>query len=208
VRARSASSAAKCSLGKSGAYRHPSQGSGGCSRKHGCGLLNSVAQVRLKPLGPSECDAHHSIPFGKVGCGLTTGGSLGGNFVAGQTYRDHAPPFEGRVSWLACRLMAVALMSLSCSDFALGKDNSEDSDGPVKSAALPNIYLDLRTTYATLPANTLSIGLGEASLFATLSNIATLVRPTTLPTAPTFVRRRQASQPHAIPAFYSADHAS
>src|SRR5438309_10904382 len=75
-----------------------------------------LSSTRNRPFQKVYCDAHHSIPFGKVGCGLTTGGSLGGNFVAGQTYRDHAPPFEGRVSWLACRLMAVALMSLSGSD--------------------------------------------------------------------------------------------
>jgi hypothetical protein len=46
-------------------------------------------------------------------------------------------------------------------------------------------YPDLRTTCATLPANTLSIGLGDTSLFATLSNIATLVNPVALSTAPT-----------------------
>ena len=77
-------------------------------------------------------------------------------------------------------------MACCCgSGFALGKDDGDDDAGPAKTAALPNIYLDLRTTYATLPANTLSIGLGDTSLFATLSNIATLVNPATLSTAPT-----------------------
>jgi hypothetical protein len=81
--------------------------------------------------------------------------------------------------------IAVAFMSFGCSEFALGKDNGEDADGSAKTTTPPNIYLDLRTTYATVPANTLSIGLGDTSVFATLSNIARFVKPTTLPTAPT-----------------------
>jgi hypothetical protein len=37
-----------------------------------------------------------------------------------------------------------------------------DEDGPAKPA-VPNIYLDLRTTYATIPAGTLGLGFGNTS---------------------------------------------
>jgi hypothetical protein len=84
----------------------------------------------------------------------------------------------------AGRFLAVAMACCCGSGFALGKYHGDDDAGSAKTA-LPNIYLDLRTTYATLPANTLSIGLGDTSLLATLSNLATLVNPATLSTAPT-----------------------
>jgi len=51
------------------------------------------------------------------------------------------------------------------------------------TSAVPNIYLDLRTTYATLPADTLSIGLGNPS-FARFPALATLSSPTALPNVP------------------------
>ena len=89
--------------------------------------------------------------------------------------------FQATLGGLVRGFIAVSFMSFGCSDFALG----EDADGSAKTTALPNIYLDLRTTYATVPANTLSIGLGDTSVFTTLSNIARFIRPTTLPTAPT-----------------------
>ena len=48
---------------------------------------------------------------------------------------------------------------------------------------VPNICLDLRTTYATVPADTLSIGLGNPS-FARFPALATLSNLTALPNAP------------------------
>ncbi|WP_249779871.1 hypothetical protein [Bradyrhizobium sediminis] len=72
----------------------------------------------------------------------------------------------------------VVLIYSSC--LALGKDADE------KTASAPNIYLDLRTNYATFPAGSLSVGFGSFGLFAghpalsrlaslsNLSNIATL----------------------------------
>lgn len=58
-----------------------------------------------------------------------------------------------------------------------------DDAGPAASA-LPTTYLDLRFNYATLPANSFSVGLGNSSLFATLSNLRSLINATTLPAAP------------------------
>lgn len=55
----------------------------------------------------------------------------------------------------------------------------------------PNLYLDLRTNYSTLPANSLSIGFGSFSPFATLSNLRSLIDAATprallaLPVLPT-----------------------
>lgn len=51
----------------------------------------------------------------------------------------------------------------------------------------PNLYFDLRTNYSTLPANSLSIGLGTFSPFATLSNLRSLIdaaAPRALPALP------------------------
>jgi hypothetical protein len=61
---------------------------------------------------------------------------------------------------LASGVALAALASLSLSGFALGKDKDDGDDSSAKDIWPPNIYLDLRTTYATIPANTLAIGLG------------------------------------------------
>ncbi|KYK44156.1 hypothetical protein [Bradyrhizobium diversitatis] len=54
-----------------------------------------------------------------------------------------------------------------------------DEDAPAKPA-VPNIYLDLRTSYATIPAGTLGLGFGTTSLSAALQALAAR-RSTTLP---------------------------
>jgi hypothetical protein len=85
----------------------------------------------------------------------------------------------------ACRVAFAALLSVQFSAMALGKDK-DDSDEPSEKPAstLPNIYLDLRTNYATVPANTLSIGFGGSSFssaIATLQRLSTLTNSMTLP---------------------------
>ena len=77
------------------------------------------------------------------------------------------------------RLALGILLSLCCSGLAFGqnnsKDNGEDEDEPAKpKPVLPNIYLDLRTIYTTLPAGTLSIGFNAPPLLSTLSNLTSL----------------------------------
>jgi hypothetical protein len=80
----------------------------------------------------------------------------------------------------------VLLAAIVC-----GPALAEPEPGPAAASWLPNIYLDLRTNYATLPANALSVGLGTSSLFSTLSNFRALVnaatpaQTTSLPTLPT-----------------------
>jgi hypothetical protein len=91
-----------------------------------------------------------------------------------------------------CRVLLGVLTSLCFSDLAQSKDNKDNSDSDDDSAkvasTLPNIYLDLRTIYTTIPANSLSIGFSPGSLSSILSALqtfSTLQNPPALPTRPT-----------------------
>lgn len=80
------------------------------------------------------------------------------------------------------RLLTLILLATMCGvGPGQAKDAGNDDDGQANgSSQLPNIYLDLRTIYTTVPANTLSIGFGNSSL---TSAIAAFQRLTTLPTS-------------------------
>ena len=68
-----------------------------------------------------------------------------------------------------------ALMSLCLSGAALCKDDGDDEEETATAKpALPNIYLDMRTIYATLPAGALSIGFSPPPLLSTLTNLSSL----------------------------------
>jgi hypothetical protein len=67
---------------------------------------------------------------------------------------------------------------------ALGKDAGDSEEATTTAAWTPNLYLDLRTTYATVPANTLSIGLGGSSFSARFPVLATLSNLANLPALP------------------------
>jgi hypothetical protein len=83
--------------------------------------------------------------------------------------------FAGNGTRLARQLALGVLLSLCCSGLALGKDNGEDEDEPAKpKPVMPNIYLDLRTIYTTLPAGSLSIGFSPPPLLSTLTGLTTL----------------------------------
>jgi hypothetical protein len=83
--------------------------------------------------------------------------------------------FAGSGTRLARHLVLGVLLSLCCSGLALGKDNGEDEDEPAKpKPVMPNIYLDLRTIYTTLPAGSLSIGFSAPPLLSTLTGLTTL----------------------------------
>src|SRR5674476_265187 len=88
----------------------------------------------------------------------------------------------------ACRVALAALLSVYFSGMALSRDKEDGDDASEKPAsALPNFYLDLRTNYATVPANTLSIGFGGSSFssaIATLQRLSTLTNAPTLPSLP------------------------
>jgi len=72
----------------------------------------------------------------------------------------------------------MALLCLaSPADAAFAADDEEDE---AAKPAVPNIYLDLRTIYATIPAGTLGLGFGNSSLSAALEALA-VRRGTALP---------------------------
>ncbi|WP_316166129.1 MULTISPECIES: hypothetical protein [unclassified Bradyrhizobium] len=64
----------------------------------------------------------------------------------------------------------VSGAALVTSGGALAKDDEADAAAP----GLANVYIDFRTNYAYVPGGALSTGLGDTSLFGTLSQLATL----------------------------------
>jgi len=80
-----------------------------------------------------------------------------------------------------CFVFAGALGWSGFPEFAKAAD--PDGDDAAKAAStLPNIYLDLRTIYSRVPANSLSIGFSNPSSLS--SAIATLQMLSTLPGLP------------------------
>lgn len=79
---------------------------------------------------------------------------------------------RGRRAWAS----AVAIGALVClTSLASAKDNGDDDDDDAAARpTLPNIYLDLRTIYATLPAGVLSIGFNAPPLLSSLTNLSSL----------------------------------
>ncbi|WP_354139561.1 hypothetical protein [Bradyrhizobium sp. LB11.1] len=76
------------------------------------------------------------------------------------------------------RAVAMGMLCLTISaGAAFAADDGEDA--PARPA-VPNIYLDLRTTYATIPAGTLGLGFGSTSLSAAFEALAAR-RGATLP---------------------------
>ena len=72
-------------------------------------------------------------------------------------------------------------MGLLCLTISSGKAFAADVDEETPARpAVPNIYLDLRTIYATVPAGTLGLGFGNTSLSAAFEALAAR-RGTTLP---------------------------
>ncbi|WP_187399247.1 hypothetical protein [Bradyrhizobium paxllaeri] len=75
------------------------------------------------------------------------------------------------------------LASLCFFGAAFGKDDDDDEEDAAKAKpTLPNVYLDMRTIYSTLPAGTLSIGFSAPPLLSTLANLSSL-RTATFPSS-------------------------
>jgi hypothetical protein len=66
----------------------------------------------------------------------------------------------------------VIAMCVGRNEFAFARDGDDEEGSERQVAAAPTMYLDLRTSYATIPAGTLSIGLGNTALFTTLQSLA------------------------------------
>ncbi|WP_035710197.1 hypothetical protein [Bradyrhizobium genomosp. I (2014)] len=76
------------------------------------------------------------------------------------------------------RAVAMGLACLTISASGTFATEAEE-DAPAKPT-VPNVYLDLRTSYATIPAGTLGLGFGTTSLSAAFEALAAR-RGTTLP---------------------------
>src|SRR5262249_34214213 len=71
------------------------------------------------------------------------------------------------------RTLIIGAMWAGFGSEAFSKDlsskDSDDDDGSAKqTSGIPNIYLDLRTNYASVPAGSLPVGLGSPALFTAL----------------------------------------
>jgi hypothetical protein len=83
--------------------------------------------------------------------------------------------------------MLAMLAAVCCCNPTVAKD-ADDDEEPAKAApAIPNLYLDLRTNYGTVPAGALSLGFGNTALFTTLQTLQNLTPGTVLPTLPSGV---------------------
>lgn len=71
---------------------------------------------------------------------------------------------------------AIVVLAAMCASAAFAGGDSDEATTP----AIPNIYLDLRMNYGTVPANSLSIGFGNLPVISTLSNLRGLIDPATL----------------------------
>jgi hypothetical protein len=77
------------------------------------------------------------------------------------------------------RLAVLGMLASSCcSGIAFAGDNGDDEEAATAKPALPNIYLDMRTIYTTLPAGALSIGFSAPPLLSTLSNLSSIATRT------------------------------
>ncbi|MDA9492596.1 hypothetical protein [Bradyrhizobium sp. CCBAU 11361] len=68
--------------------------------------------------------------------------------------------------------MRAAAMGLLCLTMSVGAAFAGDEKDESAKPDVPNLYLDLRTTYATIPAGTLGISFGNTSLSAAFQALA------------------------------------
>ena len=95
-----------------------------------------------------------------------------GKAGAGKGIRRYRMRAAGRI--------AIAALAVIGGGEVFADEDPNGAAGP----ALPNVYIDFRTNYATVPANSLALGIGNGSLFSSLSNIVRLVNPAAAPTTP------------------------
>jgi len=71
---------------------------------------------------------------------------------------------------------AALVLTATSRNSALAGDSDEDDAKPTKADAspLPNIYLDMRTNYFTVPAGTLNIGFGNSLSLPSLSSLSSV----------------------------------
>ena len=67
---------------------------------------------------------------------------------------------------------AMVVLVLGGSSPAFAGDDEDDAKAAKPSSQLPNIYLDMRTNYFTVPAGTLNIGFGNSLSLPSLSSLS------------------------------------
>jgi hypothetical protein len=73
----------------------------------------------------------------------------------------------------ACLKAALAGAFCICfTGLALAKDGDDDDGSSNGASKTPNIYLDMRTAYASVPAGSLPIGFGSPALVTALQSLA------------------------------------
>ncbi|WP_225164026.1 hypothetical protein [Bradyrhizobium sp. BRP56] len=66
----------------------------------------------------------------------------------------------------------LVLAVLICLSSGIARAGDEDDDSSNGASSAPNVYLDMRTTYARVPAGALAVGFGNSSLLAALQSAA------------------------------------
>ena len=83
--------------------------------------------------------------------------------------------FRGADARSIKRALLAGLVSLGLHGPALGKDSEDDGEASTRSTpSIPNLYLDLRTYYATVPSGAISVGFGNSGLLSTLQTLQAL----------------------------------
>ena len=84
----------------------------------------------------------------------------------------------------AClKAMLAGALCICFTGLALAKDDDDDDGSSNGASKTPNIYLDMRTAYASVPAGSLPIGFGSPALVTALQSLA-LSRANSLPASP------------------------
>jgi hypothetical protein len=97
-----------------------------------------------------------------------------------------ATKVRNRICATSSTCLKAALAGAFCICFtglALAKDDDDDGGSSNGASKTPNIYLDMRTAYASVPAGSLPIGFGSPALVTALQSLA-LSRANSLPTSP------------------------
>ena len=70
---------------------------------------------------------------------------------------------------------ALLALAAACPTATLAGNGEDDAKAPKASASqLPNIYVDMRTNYFTVPAGTLNIGFGNSLSLPSLSSLSSV----------------------------------
>jgi len=82
-----------------------------------------------------------------------------------------------------CGAVIISAICVGFNSSALSEDQDDDDSSAKPTSGAPTIYLDLRTNYASVPAGSLPIGLGNTALFTALEALA-LSHGSAIPTSP------------------------